>query len=392
VEVRTSIEQTDLDVIPVEWTLIPLEAIASMKSGVSITAAEIDEFSIYPCYGGNGLRGFTTRFTHDGSHALIGRQGALCGNVLGVGGRFFASEHAIVVTASSRTDIAWLTFVLSQMHLNRYSESSAQPGLSVAKIRNLVVATPPAKAEQLAIAVALSDADGLIESLEQIIAKKRQIKQGAMQELLTGKKRLPGFVGEWKDRTLGEVCLKIQDGTHFSPELGGRDFLYVTSKNVGCGTLDLSSAEMISAAEHAKIYSRCDVAKGDLLITKDGASTGNAALNTFDEQFSLLSSVAMLRFDTGRHLAHYFLYQILSDDGQRQIKELMSGNAITRLTLRKIRLLRFPVAPFDEQEAIAAVLSDMDAEIDALERKLDKASQIKQGMMQELLTGRIRLI
>ncbi len=251
---------------------------------------------------------------------------------------------------------------------------------------------PPTKAEQEAIAEALSDADALIESLEQLIAKKRHLKQGAMQELLTGEKRLPGFSGEWGVRELRDVCVKIQDGTHFSPQLGGRDFLYVTSKNIGFGTLDVSSAETISAAEHAKIYARCDVAKGDLLLTKDGANTGHAALNTIDGPFSLLSSVAMLRFDSRRHAAAYFLYQILSSDGQRQIKQLMSGNAITRLTLLKIRSLHFPVAPLPEQTAIAVVLSDMDAEIAALEAKLAKARQLKQGIMQELLTGRIRLV
>ena len=136
-----------------------------MKSGVSITSDNIDGFSKYPCYGGNGLRGYTTRFTHEGSYALIGRQGALCGNVLGVKGQFFASEHAIVVTPSSGTEVKWLTYILGQMHLNKYSESSAQPGLSVAKILILITATPPTKTEQEAIASALSDVDALIESL-----------------------------------------------------------------------------------------------------------------------------------------------------------------------------------------------------------------------------------
>ena len=177
-----------------------------MKSGQGITSANIDQFSEYPCYGGNGLRGFTTQFTHEGSYALVGRQGALCGNVLGVEGRFFASEHAIVVIALPRTDIRWLTIVLGRMRLNQYSESSAQPGLSVTKLLSLNVAFPSTKAEQEAIAEALNDADAFIESLERLIAKKRLIKQGAMQELLTGKKRLPGFSGEWEVKRFGEIA------------------------------------------------------------------------------------------------------------------------------------------------------------------------------------------
>jgi type I restriction enzyme S subunit len=182
--------QTRLPGFHGEWEVKSLASVCSMKSGQSITSANIDDFSKYPCYGGNGLRGFTSRFTHFGGYALIGRQGALCGNVLGVEGTFFASEHAIVVTAFTQTDIRWLTCVLAEMRLNQYSESSAQPGLSVAKVLNLDVAVPPTKAEQTAIAEVLTDLDAELAALEQRRAKTRALKQGMMQELLTGRTRL----------------------------------------------------------------------------------------------------------------------------------------------------------------------------------------------------------
>ena len=150
----------------------------------------IDQFSQYPCYGGNGLRGFTSHFTHNGRYALIGRQGALCGNVLGVEGKLFASEHAVVVTASARTDIRWMTFVLGAMRLNQYSESSAQPVLTVSKLLKLDVARPPTTAEQKAIAAVLSDMEAEIAALDAKLTKARQLKQGMMQELLTGRIRL----------------------------------------------------------------------------------------------------------------------------------------------------------------------------------------------------------
>lgn len=173
-----------------EWVLKSLTTLCSMKSGEGITSANIDGYSKYPCYGGNGVRGFTARYTHDGSYSLIGRQGALCGNVLGVQGQFFASEHAIVVTPSAETDIQWLTYVLGRMNLNQYSESSAQPGLSVLKLLILDVMTPPTKAEQTAIAAVLSDMDAELAALEQRLTKTRTLKQGMMQELLTGRTRL----------------------------------------------------------------------------------------------------------------------------------------------------------------------------------------------------------
>lgn len=196
---------------------------------------------------------------------------------------------------------------------------------------------------------------------------------------------------EWEARSYSDICMKIQDGTHFSPKLGGNDYQYITSKNIRFGFLDISNADWIDAAQHKSIYQRCDVKYGDLLITKDGANTGNAALNDLDKEFSLLSSVAFLRFDSKRHVAGYFLQQILSTFGQQQIKAAMSGNAITRLTLEKIKKLQFPVPPFPEQIAIATTLSDMDALIASLEKLIAKKRALKQATMQQLLTGKRRL-
>ena len=172
-----------------KWEVKRLGDICRMKSGEGITTTDIDEHSQFPCYGGNGLRGFSKRYTHDGSYALIGRQGALCGNVLTVVGRFFASEHAVVVTPDMETDIHWLSLVLLRMNLNQFSESSAQPGLSVAKLLALECVVPP-HTEQTAIATILSEMDADIAALASKLAKARQLKQGMMQELLTGRIRL----------------------------------------------------------------------------------------------------------------------------------------------------------------------------------------------------------
>ncbi len=203
--IQPGYKQTEVGVIPEDWNAVDLDNVCTMKSGEGITSKRIDNCSPYPCYGGNGLRGFTKRYTHDGSFALIGRQGALCGNVVSAEGQFFASEHAVVVSARQGVDIRWLTYVLGRMHLNRYSESSAQPGLSVSKVLKLRLAFPPIESEQRAIATALSDVDALLDGLNRLIAKKRDLKQAAMQQLLTGETRLPGFEGEWEAKKLGEL-------------------------------------------------------------------------------------------------------------------------------------------------------------------------------------------
>ena len=125
--------------IPAGWSVQRLKTICSMKSGENITAMSIDPTGAYPVYGGNAIWGYTDRYTHDGEYALVGRQGALCGNVHFVKGRFWASEHAVVTSARNNDNIEWLTMFLSVMNLNQYSMAAAQPGLAVDRIVNLYV-------------------------------------------------------------------------------------------------------------------------------------------------------------------------------------------------------------------------------------------------------------
>ncbi len=196
---------------------------------------------------------------------------------------------------------------------------------------------------------------------------------------------------DWRLASLADICAKIQDGTHFSPKTGGNDNFYVTSKNIGFGNLRLDSLETISREQHQSIYKRCDVKRGDVLLTKDGASTGNAAINTFDSEISLLSSVAFLR-PKSENVNQYLLQQILSAACQSRIQESMAGNAITRLTLGKIKKFKIPLPPTrSEQEAIANALSDTDALIFSLGKLISKKRLIKKGVMQELVTGKRRI-
>ncbi|MDQ0689587.1 restriction endonuclease subunit S [Arthrobacter sp. W4I7] len=195
----------------------------------------------------------------------------------------------------------------------------------------------------------------------------------------------------WPTRRLREISTKIQDGTHFSPQLGGSEYRYITSKNIGPGHLKLDSVDMISESEHRKIYERCDVKFGDLLLTKDGANTGNAALSTFHDEISLLSSVAFIRANRAVALERYILHYFLSRPGRKQIQDAMAGNAITRLTLQKINDLTIELPPIEEQGRIADALDAADGMINALDLLIAKKRAIKQGMMQKLLIGKTRL-
>lgn len=169
-----------------EWEEKTLIDICNMQAGNYVSATEIDEnraSDTFPCYGGNGLRGYTKIFTHNGKYPLIGRQGALCGNVTLVEGVFHATEHAVVCTPSQRVVVEWLYYQLVMMNLNQYATGQAQPGLSVKVLEKLQVKVPSTTTEQQQIADCLSCVDDLITEQVKKIEALRTHKKGLMQGL-----------------------------------------------------------------------------------------------------------------------------------------------------------------------------------------------------------------
>lgn len=155
---------------------------STFKSGSNITAANISEEGDYPVYGGNGLRGYTNRYTHNGKYILIGRQGALCGNINRTNGKSYISEHAIAVETDANSDIDWLAQKLEFSNLNQYSESSAQPGLAVNKLIRLKLKVPIMD-EQIKIGAFLSAIDSKIEKMQKQLDGLKAYKKGVMQGL-----------------------------------------------------------------------------------------------------------------------------------------------------------------------------------------------------------------
>ena len=204
------------------------------------------------------------------------------------------------------------------------------------------------------------------------------------------KLRFKEFDGDWSKYKIAETTEYLVDGTHFSPKSTEGEFKYITSKNIRNDGLDLSNLSYISKEEHDVIFKRCKVQLGDILLTKDGANTGNCCLNTLDEEFSLLSSVAVLRGKQG-HFDNKFLLQILqSDIGQNTITSSMAGQAITRITLAKLKDYSFHFPLHKEQTKIASFLSNVDEKISQLTQKHALLSQYKQGMMQKLFSQQLR--
>ena len=174
---------------PAHWNSRRLKTLSKMRSGESITSASIESAGRYPVYGGNGLRGYTSSYTHDGEHVLVGRQGAHCGNVHIARRRFWASEHAVVVTLDEGSVFEWFASLLEAMNLNRQSMAAAQPGLAVEQLRDLRVSVPPVS-EQGAIAEFLDREtgriDGLIAKVEEGIERLREYRTTVISAAVTG--------------------------------------------------------------------------------------------------------------------------------------------------------------------------------------------------------------
>ena len=169
-----------------EWEESTLGDICDMQAGKFVSASEICDVkkdTMYPCYGGNGLRGYTHSFTHFGIYPLIGRQGAQCGNITYAEGKFHATEHAVVVTLKKDIDIRWLYYQLIKLDLNQYATGQAQPGLSVDVIKKVTIRIPKNKNEQQLIACGLFSVDELISTETAKLDQLKAHKKGLMQQL-----------------------------------------------------------------------------------------------------------------------------------------------------------------------------------------------------------------
>ncbi len=280
-------------------------------------------------------------------------------------------------------------------------------GIRATELRGLEVPHPP-KAEQEAIAEALSDADALIESLEQLLDKKRHIKQGAMQELLTGRRRLPGFetkagfkqteVGmiqeDWGVTKLGKHAT-FKTGP-FGSALHQSDYVdggvpVINPMQIVDGRIQPTSS-MAVTEEAARKLSDFRLSSGDIVIGRRG-DMGRCAFVQPDEQGWLCGTGSMI-IRAGPSLDGRFIQRVLSSPPiVAAIENASVGSTMVNLNQSALgNLLVVLPSTKAEQEAIASILSDIDTEIAALDAKLNKAHQLKQGMMQELLTGRIRLV
>lgn len=411
--VKSGYKQTEVGVIPEAWTARPLgelsEFITSGSRGwaafysdqgalfirsQNVRAGRLDfddsQFVTPP----QGTEGSRTRVKR--SDLLITITGNSVGNVALVDREFdeaYISQHVGLVRLSTVSLGHYVSHFLSpgspgNSQIRASQSGQSKPGLTLRNLQDFWVAIPPTDAEQRAIAMALSDVDALLGALERLIAKKRDLKQATMQQLLTGETRLPGFHGEWELKRLGDVAEMGSGGTptssvaayydgsipwvSISDMTQGGKVITVTDRNLSRLGFASCAAQMFPA--------------GTVLYAMY-ASLGECSV----AGVPLCSSQAILGIRPSNSLNNQFLYYYLTSL-KPIVKSLGQQGTQANLNKGMVQDFRISLPSLQEQAVIATMLSDMDAELASLEQRLAKTRTLKQGMMQELLTGKTRLL
>ena len=280
--------------------------------------------------------------------------------------------------------------------IDKILSGSNYPAINSRDVKLIEIPCPPQVSEQRAIAEVLSDVDGLINALDALIAKKRAIKQATMQQLLTGKTRLPGFSGAWETTKMGQIG-SIYGG------LSGKTKIDFEKGNARYVTF-LGVLENVILdtrhTEHVQVRpgeSQNHVIKGDLLFNASSETPGDLAIGAvmgeqLDNLYLNSFCFGFRIHDKGKYVPLFLAYFFRGNVGRDIMNALAQGATRYNMSKSQFRALELSIPSGDEQRAITTVLSDMDAEIAALEQRRDKTIAIKQGMMQQLLTGKVRLL
>lgn len=427
--VKAGYKKTEVGLIPEDWSVTALKNIAKLQRG---------KFSARPRNDPRYYDG-QTPFIQTGDIARSNGRNVQYSKTLNVQGisvsKVFPENTLFFTIAANIGDLAivkykaacpdsliaiqniesidkeWLLHELrsKKRAFEGLATQNAQLNINLEKLNPYKIPVPKNLNEQKAIAEVLSDIDRLIASLEALIEKKHQIKTGAMQQLLTGKTRLPGF-GEgkgFKQTELGEIpedweCLPLLDLTsrmtngfvgtatkHYTTKDNG--VTYIQGYNVEANSFKFHGIKKVSRDFHIK-NSKSSLREGDVLTVQ----TGDVGLTTFvPPSFGEANCHALIisRFKADLAEPRFYSFYMNSPDGRLRLKDLEVGTTMKHINVGDLLQWKVPYPPnTEEQKAIANALSDIDTELASLELRLAKTKALKQGMMQELLTGRTRLI
>ena len=332
--------------LPEGWGIKKLSEVAPLQRGFDLPTGKIKKGS-YPVVYSNGISNYHNEFKVKGPGVITGRSGTI-GKVHYSDGNYWPHNTALWVTDFKDNNPRFIYYLYTYVNLEKFATGSGVPTLNRNDVHSFEVLVPSCS-EQKSIAEALSDTDSLIQSIEKLIDKKKKIKQGTMQQLLTGKKRLPGFSGEWVVRRLGDI-VSINKGQ------------LITEKNAQDGTIPV-----IAGGKKPSYYHSFSNRQGKTItISASGANAGYVGFYTEPIFASDCSTIG----ENDRYSIEFIYYQLLML--QETIYYAQTGGAQPHIHPKDLKPLLVNYTNLKEQKAIAQVLSDMDAEIEALEEKLKK--------------------
>jgi len=387
-------QQTEVGVIPEDWKLLPLSDLFNFATGkLNSEAGKVDgEYPFFTC---SQITAKIDTYSFD-QRALIltGNNAKGVYSIKYYDGKFDAYQRTYILSVHHNrdTNYHYLKYSLARILelLQKSSYGSATKYLTLGILKPIRIQLPSSH-EQNVIARTLSETDALITSLDNLIAKKRNIKQGTIQQFLTGKRRLPGFTEEWEEKKLMEMIqIPVTDGPHLTPDFLPDGIPFLSVNNLVNNRIDFSELRYISQEDQEVFSIKCKPKMNDILLGK-AASVGKVAIVDFNIEFNIWSPIALIRIKK-RYIPKFYYYYFQSHSIMKQIEFFTNSSSQGNIGMGDIEKLKFPVPLRDEQTAIATVLSDIDAEITALEQRREKVKAIKQGMMQELLTGKTRLV
>lgn len=366
-----------------DWKITTFGNEAPLQRGYDLPINKIEQGN-YPVVFSNGINYYNNVFKINGPGVITGRSGTI-GSVFYVEENYWPHNTTLYVVDFKGNVPKFIYYLYSYHNLNELSSGSGVPTLNRNEIHPKKIVIPPIE-EQAAIATALSDIDSLITSLEQLIEKKRLVKQGAMQELLTGKKRLPGFEGSYKLTDIGEIPEDWE-----VKSLGQLFDIYAA------GDLKFSNYSKLKISPFIyPVYANSTIDNGLYGYSSeydiDAPSitiTARGNIGCAVPRFSKFCAIGRLLVLIPK-IDLYILFVSSYINGFVNFVQETTG--VPQLTVPQASNYIVPIPPIEEQAAIASVLSDMDEEIAALEAKLEKTRKIKEGMMAELLSGRTRLV
>lgn len=388
--------------VPDNWEIVRLKDIAKLQSGEGITSNEIDVIGDYPVFGGNGLRGYTDTYTNDGNYVLIGRQGALCGNINYAKGKFYASEHAVVVyTVDKQESTTWLGETLRIANLNRLSASAAQPGLAVSTLNIQKIPYPPKEVRQRIgayldeklvsiderIAVVEKQRDAYIRLKRSII--HRAVTQGLNPDVEmkdSGVEWIGMIPKHWELKRIKELCPYISRGS--TPDYVDESNYPVMNQAVfSSGSIN---HEVVRFSSYMKDESKIE--NGDLLI----ASTGGGILGKLyffdDEQIFYADTHVTIVRNKKKSFHVKFLYYLLSIE-YNMINSCMAKGSTNQTELQRDKLITFEIAvpPVAEQKRIIDYLDNKCAYIESviknIGKQIDALNRLKRALINEVVTG-----